>query len=127
MNNKYSAILQIPSAPYISYSPTSDSSYYKVTGPEVFLFRLKEDERYSRISVNLKACFLPDRPSLIVLLNQWREKFAVAERTYFLSIHLMDDVMSHLAFPHTRLHLGALCCFLLACNSFINISKICRT
>ncbi len=81
---------------------------------ELFLAAFKDDESYSQITPNPKAAFLPSRVELIPLIKNWCKKLSLTDRTYFLAIHYMDDIMSYLAFPKTRVHLAVLCCILLA-------------
>lgn len=80
------------------------------------IYYMKEDEKYSEIQMNPRAAFLPSRPALIKLIKIMASRLHLSQRTYFLAIHYMDDVMTGLAFPKSRLHLAALCCLFLAGN-----------
>ena len=111
-----------------SYYPASSFSldFDLPNDSKLLLATLKDDEAYSQIKLNPKASFLPYRVPLIDLIRTWCKKFSFSDRTYFLSIHYMDDVMSNLAFPKTRIHLAALCCLLLAGIFFCIIALIAK-
>jgi len=72
------------------------------------------DENYSQIIPNPKAAFLTGRDKFIEIIKEMCKKFELSDRTFFLAICYMDDLLSHLAFPKSRLHLAILCCLLLA-------------